>query len=321
MTKHERVVAAIRQQPVDYIPSGFSLHFPKEKAFGNAAVASHLEFFKETDTDICKIMNENLVPSFARMKTAEDYRTIPSLGVKDRFMQDQMELTQRIMDKVDTDSFVIGTLHGIVASSIHPLEHSGMTYDETRSFLVSALREQEEPVLSAMGRIADGMCALVRQYGKAGLHGIYYAALGAEKRYFTDEEFTRWILPFDMQILKAIKESGAYSFLHMCKDGLSLQRYLPLMEYTDVVNWGVYEAPFSLEAGKQLFAGKTIMGGLANRSGVLVSGTPGQVTQTVQELVQHMGKTGYILGADCTLATEQDQSLIRSAVQACRIQS
>ena len=55
MTKKERVTAAIRGEEVDKIPSGFSLHFPKESAFGDAAVKAHLKFFEESDTDILKI--------------------------------------------------------------------------------------------------------------------------------------------------------------------------------------------------------------------------------------------------------------------------
>ncbi len=318
MTKKERVLAAIQKQPVDYIPSGFSLHFPTERAFGEHAVDSHLEFFKETDTDICKIMNEHLVPSYGPITKADEYRKIPTISIHDTFMQEQLEITKKIMDKVDPDSFVVGTLHGILASTIHPLEQSGMAYEDTRSFLVSALREDPEPVLSAMHRIADGMCELASAYCDIGVHGVYYAALGAEKHYFADEEFAKWIAPFDEQILKAIKEAGGYSFLHMCKDGLNLNRYSSILEYVDVVNWGIYEIPYSLQEGIALFKGKTIMGGLANRSGVLVDGSIEDVTDTVQDLIKQVGKTGFILGADCTLATEQNLSLVRAAVQACR---
>lgn len=46
MTKKERVTAAIRGEEVDKIPSGFSLHFPKESAFGDAAVKAHLKFLR-----------------------------------------------------------------------------------------------------------------------------------------------------------------------------------------------------------------------------------------------------------------------------------
>ena len=62
MKKRDRVFAAIRGEEVDHVPCGFSLHFPHDCAFGDASVEAHLRFFKETDTDIIKIMNENLVP-------------------------------------------------------------------------------------------------------------------------------------------------------------------------------------------------------------------------------------------------------------------
>jgi uroporphyrinogen decarboxylase len=319
MNKKERVVAAIHQKPVDFVPSGFSLHFPSKQAFGDKGVESHLTFFQATDTDIYKIMNENLVPSFGSITKPEDYRIIPSISIHDDFMTNQLTLTKKILDRLDGDAFTLGTLHGILASSIHPLEQSGMAYTDTREFLLSALRENPEPVLSAMHRIADGMSELALAYAKAGIDGIYYAALGAEKQYFTDDEFAQWIEPFDWQILSAIKEAKVYSFLHMCKENLNLERYVPVLDVVDVVNWGVYEAPYSLSEGKTLFKDKTIMGGLANRTGALVHGPESKIQSVVKEIIRQMGKTGFILGADCTLATEQNLALVRSAVQACRI--
>jgi uroporphyrinogen decarboxylase len=263
-------------------------------------------------------MNEYLVPSYGPFTSARDYRKIPTFFKDASFIQDQIAFTQKIVEKSDPNAFMLGTLHGILASSIHPLEKSGMPYEQTRTFLVQALRTDPQPVLDAFKRIADGMCELALQYRLAGMDGIYYAALGAEKQYFTDEEFARWIAPFDHQILQAIKESGAYSFLHMCKEDLNLKRYSSCMDMVDVVNWGVYEAPLSLEEGRSLFAGKTIMGGLPNRTGVLVDGSKEEIQGTVKSIIETMGKTGFILGADCTLATEQDTERVRTAVEACR---
>lgn len=59
MTPKERVIAAIKQQEVDGIPSGFSYHFPKGQEYGDAAIEAHLKYFRETQADICKIMNDN----------------------------------------------------------------------------------------------------------------------------------------------------------------------------------------------------------------------------------------------------------------------
>ena len=97
-----------------------------------------------------------------------------------------------------------------------------------------------------------------------------------------------------------------------------MDRYRDYAAYTDVANWGVYEAPFSLDEGRKLFPGKAIMGGLPNRHGVLVDGPKEAVREEVHKVISQFGRTGFILGADCTLATEQDMGLLRAAVEAAR---
>ena len=62
MTKRERVIRAVRGEETDGIPSCFSMHFSPEYANGESAVDAHIQFLKQTDTDILKIMNENLSP-------------------------------------------------------------------------------------------------------------------------------------------------------------------------------------------------------------------------------------------------------------------
>ena len=66
MKKRDRVFAAIRGEEVDHVPCGFSLHFPHDRAFGDASVEAHLRFFKETDTDIIKIIMKILFRTLAR---------------------------------------------------------------------------------------------------------------------------------------------------------------------------------------------------------------------------------------------------------------
>ena len=98
MKKRERVFAAMKHEPVDRIPCYFTTHF------------------------IQKIMNENLVPNMGSIKTPEDWKCIRTITLKDKFMEDEIELVKRVLDRCDRDAFNIGTLHGIVASTIHPIE-------------------------------------------------------------------------------------------------------------------------------------------------------------------------------------------------------
>jgi uroporphyrinogen decarboxylase len=60
------------------------------------------------------------------------------------------------------------------------------------------------------------------------------------------------------------------------------------------------------------------MGGLPNRHGVLADGPKEAVRQEVHKVISEFGRTGFILGADCTLATEQNMELLKAAVDAAR---
>lgn len=317
MTKRERVLAAIRGIEVDHVPTGFSLHFPAGQAKGDEGVQSHLEFFRKTDTDIIKIMNENLVPDVGEIRTPEDWNKIPSYSLDDGFMQAQIEMVKKIMDQADPEAFSLGTLHGICASAIHPIE-ARYGYEGVRELFCTHIRENKGPVLEAFKRITQGMCLLAGKYKELGLDGIYYAALGGEKHYFTDEEFAEIIEPFDKEILTASKEAGCVNFLHMCKNNLNMSRYESYNSLADVVNWGVYETDFTLAQGRELFPGTTVMGGLANRSGVMVDGAIEELKEAAKKVISDFGKTSFILGADCTLPTEIPYDRIRAIAEAAR---
>ncbi len=317
MNTRENVLAAIQGKPVDYTPASFSMHFPKAEAFGEAGVKSHFDFYKKTNVDIMKIMNEHLVPDFGEIKVPSDWNKIPSFSLKDKFLSDQVDFVKRILDESDDSMFSLGTIHGVCASSIHPIE-GRYGYVPVRELQVAHLRENPTPFLDACKRITDAMCLLTEAVLAAGLDGIYYAALGGEKHFMTDGEFALAIEPFDKQILQVAKEHGSCNFVHICKENLNMDRYRSYADLIDVANWGVYETGYSLEQGRLLFPEAAIMGGLANRSGVLVEGTEEELEKAVKKVVSDFGPKKFILGADCTLATEMDYSRIRQAVQAAR---
>ena len=116
--------------------------------------------------------------------------------------------------------------------------------------------------------------------------------------------------------MKAATGRKGFNVLHMCKDYLALDRYKAYP--ADVVNWSTFEHNISLEEGRKLFEGKAVLGGFDDRSGLLVDGTEDEIADFARSLVKRMGKTKYILGADCTLPTEIARERIRVAVEAAR---
>src|SRR5690606_38411844 len=107
---------------------------------------------------------------------------------------------------------------------------------------------------------------------------------------------------------------SAFNVLHICKDNVNLNRY---SDYDpDVVNWAVHDGNLSLQEGKALFPNSTILGGLDDRSGVLVSGTDEEIEQAVFAILDQVGSHKLFLGADCTLPTDIAYERIHVAVEA-----
>lgn len=314
MNKRERMFAAIEGRTPDHVPAVFSLHFPRECAFGQKAVDAHKDFYEKVDCDALKIMNEHLLPPIGKINSPDDWKRIKAFTRNDYVLADQIDLVKRILDTVKPE-YSIATIHGVCASVIHPIEQT-YGYVESRKVMCSTLRENKEVMLDAHKRATEIMCELARACVESGVDGIYYAALGGENHFYTDEEFEESIKPFDLEIMKAAKEAGAHVYLHICKEDLNMKRYKDYAPLSDVVNWGVYEAPMSLEEGRKLFPGCTIMGGLANRSGVIVQGDEQKITDEVQSIIKNFGENKFILGADCTLPTEIPYKSIAAAVKA-----
>ena len=60
------------------------------------------------------------------------------------------------------------------------------------------------------------------------------------------------------------------------------------------------------------------MGGLQNRAGVMVDGNDRELVEEVARVIATEEKTNFILGADCTLATETEYSRIRLITDVAR---
>ena len=59
MNKVERVRAAIAGEKVDRVPASFWFHFTPDKHHGKASVQAHMDFYRESNVDFLKVMNEH----------------------------------------------------------------------------------------------------------------------------------------------------------------------------------------------------------------------------------------------------------------------
>lgn len=315
MNKRERVMSVVNGKKADRVPAGFWLHFPHGYEAGETAVKKHLEFFEESETDLCKVMNENSLSSNPDLQTADDWGKLPPIDVQAPFIQNQIQLVKRICEETGEQTVVLATVHGMVASAFHYLG-GGELYDEDKLAVTRHLRENPDAFLHGMEVVYDYLDYLCGECLRAGADGLYFASLGGETAMMEDEEFERFFKPFEIRLLEKYRDVPFANVLHMCKDHLNLNRYLGYPDSV-ILNWGVYENNLSLKEGRELFGvDRTLLGGLDDRAGVLVDGTAEEIREAVHRVLEENGTKNLILGADCTLPTDVELWRIREAVRA-----
>lgn len=293
------------------------MHFPKGAAQGDAAVKAHLDFFRETDLDICKIMNENLLRGETTLTAPADLPQLRLSGEGRANLPAQVDLVKRLTDQAAGDGLPLATIHGPVVSLHHMSGRSGF-FVENLDFYRACMREAPQAMGDALRRAADSLCELVRRcIDEAGCDGIYFAGLGAERSLFTDEEHDRYIRPCDLQVFEAATRSHTVNIMHICKKGITISRF---RDYpAQVFNWEFGGQNPTLEEGLRTFPeDKVIMGGLDNDKGPLLEGDDQALERAVHDVLRRVEGRRFILGASCTLPGSVSAARIRAAAGACK---
>lgn len=316
MTARERVMSTIRGEPHGEIPVMFTMHFPAAEQAGTEAIAAHLRFFRETQGDIGKIMNENLLRSDITVASPADLARERVNGATLRGMDAQVELVKRIVDQGQGDRLTLATIHGPMVS-IHHMSGRRGYFVENLDFYRKCKEEHPQAMREALRYAADALCTLARRcIEEGGADGIYFAALGAEKSLFTPEEYQEMVRPFDELVFQAAEGAAGFNLLHICKKGIDVKRFLDYP--ADVLNWEMTGENLSLdEALKCIPADKTILGGFSNEGGPLLEGDPDRISEETRRLLQRVSGRRWIVGAGCTLPTGIDTARLRIVADIC----
>lgn len=301
MNRIERVRAALAGQDVDRIPASFWFHFPEERARGDAAVAAHLDVLERTGVDFLKIMNEHPYEANATVDAPSDWRRMRPTPLSAGCFQRQLDEIKRIVDVVGGECLTVTTIR-------NPLQAYNR---DTACRLVSEhLKLDPESVAVGLAAIAESLARFAEACVEAGADGVYFSAKGGDGR-FTDEEFEAYVKPHDLTILDAMAGCADFNILHLCKDRIRFHLYT---EYpSHAINWAVTKHQLSIADARTLF-NRTVIGGMSDRE-VFVDGSLADVAAAARLALSEGGRTGFMLGADCTLPQDVDLARIRTAVE------
>ena len=314
MNKRERVLAAMNLQPVDRPPVGFWFHFQAEQGVGQACVQAHLDYYNHIDVDMVKIMCDSYFdypnPVAKAVKEPKDWYAMKPLGKDSPFIREQVERARAVKAGLKDDMVVI---YNVFAP------FSLIRFGVGDDLVMDHLRREPEAIAYALDVIAQDCCTLSELLiTDAGIDGIYYCVQGGEQNRFTPEEYRRLITPTDKRVLEHANQFSDTNVLHCCgwagiPNNLEIWQDYP----AKAVNWACFVENMNLVEGMTFFGGRCVLGGFDNRpQGVLYSGTREEVEAETARLIQRAGKTGVILGADCTLPATVDVNRFSWVVEA-----
>jgi uroporphyrinogen decarboxylase len=302
MNKVERVRAALAGRDVDHVPASFWYHFPAEQAHGVASVEAHLAYYRASDIDFLKVMNEHPYRTDVIIQQPSDWRKLRPAPLSSAFYQEQLDEIKRIVDGIGGKCLVITTIFGPFSSGNHASD-GRVTED---------LKADPESVSAGLSTIAESLASFALACIDAGAAGIYYSAQGGEEGRFTEEQFARYLKPHDLTVLQALEGHGEFNLLHVCGDHICLPLYADYPSHA--VNWAATKRNLGLKQGRDLFK-RTVVGGLGDR-GLIVEGPADAIQAAVRKVIADVGPRGLMIGADCTVPTDIDINNIRAAVQA-----
>lgn len=310
MNKRERVITALKGGTPDRVPAGFWFHFGGDAAAGQGAIDAHIDYFKQCDLDMMKIMCDSYFdyPNPCKVEKAADWYNIQPMGPEHPFFKEQVERTKAIVDAVGKETLVLYTVFA-------PFSSIRFGYGE--ELVMRTMKEDPKAVCHALDVIAEDNKMFVKAlFETAGVDGIYYSVQGGEKNRFSIEEYREWITPSDKAVLDYANTLGELNILHCCGWAGDRNNIEDWRDYSAAaVNWAVYVEKMSMKEGRKFFPNvKCVLGGLDNtKDGILYTGTDEEVKAEIVRLCEETGTTGYILGADCSIQSDTPYERIKLA--------
>ena len=316
MNKRERVIAAFQGKETDHVPVCMWQHVPPEFwADDDQFVKCQLDAYKNTDVDFVKLSADKYfgwpAPVLDGITSAKELYDIQPLGADHPFIRGQIERTRKIVQGLNGECVAIY----LVFAPICYLRLQ-IGYD----MMMKLIREDPEAMKYACSVIAGDVKHLVRGIiEEAGCDGIFFSVQNAEENRFTYEEYREWITPSEKPVLDYANTLSSMNAIHLCAWEEIPNRLSVWADYkAAVVSWSRYIDLMDIQEAKKQF-GCTVWGGFDNRAGTtLYTASREELEEEVRKLIEQGGKTGYILGADCSIHNELPEERIRWVVEAAR---
>jgi uroporphyrinogen decarboxylase len=306
MTKIERVRAALAGKPVDRPPFSIWYHFGNQHASPERTAQVHLEFFEAYDLDLLKVMNDYDYPmpeGMEIMTTPDDLKRLAPLDVTRTPLGRQLKAIDLISKSLKGKALFVDTVFNAWNTVRRNLVKEAMA---------PLMAEHPEALEAALQIVNDNLIKYALASLERGGAGIFLS-VPASAESVTPEQYARFMRPFDLELLNAVRGKGECHILHAHGEKLYLDQILDYPVH--VLSWAdLNGGPSIAEVRRRTTL--TLMAGLDHIKFPYVSARA--IREQVKAARAQAGNTKFILAPGCSVPTYSFPPLIKAARDAAR---
>ncbi len=330
MDKRERFEHYLKGEPVDRVPVAVFHHFTERNEWLKGLVNEeifekningHKAAREKFDPDVIKVMNDSLMimpVDVTFIETPDDLLKIEPPVYGSPFFEKTKELTLRAFsfyEGSEAPRYVTGFSPAMILKTA--MNRAIPVLPGTDPTLVRFAKEAPETVAKSLDIIAESVAALDEMLIKeCGAEGIYLS-VNNQNGYFPGDIYREYIAPSEKKVLGHANSLSNMNLLHICGyAGLANDLELYRDYEAAAFNWAVHAEGVSLSEGRKLFGGKPVFGGF-EQAGVIYKGSPRELEEAVFRILDEAGQLGVMIGADCTVPTDIDDTRLEWVRRAC----
>jgi uroporphyrinogen decarboxylase len=324
MNKRERVMAAIRGEPVDRVPVSFWLHnFARENS-AHALADETIRLQRAFDWDFLKPQSratcfaemwgleiepstQQTVMSKVRRHALREARKLGSLQPADA---SQGALAEQLRALLAVRA-AVGADVPIVATIFAPLMVATYLLPGGRDDVLRLMREDPAALDRGLAAIGATLADYARNCIAAGIDGIFYATTLATQPLMSAGECARFQRPHDVAILQAAG-SAPFNIMHVCGDHTRFEEFIDYP--VSVFSWATTPGNPALAAARDL-TGRAVLGGLPGKP--QIGGMrPAALVERAYAAIAETGGRKHLLGPDCSINPGTPDALLRAVGEA-----
>ncbi len=317
MNKKERVKAVFMGQEPDRVPVCMWQHVPEEFwDDDDAFVKCQTDFLKATDVDFMKLSGDKFFgwpdPILNNIQSADELWQMKPLAPDHPWLRSFIERTKKVVDAINGECYTFMLIYV-------PLSY--LRLQVGYPMMMKLIRENPEAMKHATDVIAESVKYLIDGLiDEAGVDGCFYSVQNAEWCRFTEEEYLDWVRPAEKKLLDYMNTKSDMNIIHFCAWEEEPNRLSVWKDYkAPVISWSRYIDVYDMDLMRYWTGGAALWGGFDNRPGTLLyEGTREEIEAEVKSLLKQGGKTGYILGSDCSIHNELPVERIAWVVEAVK---